>query len=127
MMVELLSDSEIEKMREELNSEVYLYKINPPLGREYWDVRRIVKTLEYFQKLIKVEDRCTCDEHNETHPCPNQEGIECACCPYCTSNCAKHLAEFFEVEEEDILSGKMKIIRKWSKDFKEYGFKAIRV
>ena len=47
----LLSKQDIQKMREELNKEASLPKIFPPKGREYWDVDRIVATLEYLKEV----------------------------------------------------------------------------
>ena len=89
-------------------------------------VEPIIETNPWVEEANMFEDRCACDEYNKTHPCPNQEGVECTCCPYCTSNCAGHLAKFFKVEEEDILSGKVKIVREWSEDFAQDGVKAVR-
>jgi len=50
-MRNLLSDDEIQKMRDELIADKLLPKIMPPKGRGYWDVERIVATLEYFQRI----------------------------------------------------------------------------
>ena len=50
-MRNLLSDSEIKSMRKELDEDGLLPKIKPPEGKEYWDVMRIVETLEYFQEI----------------------------------------------------------------------------
>jgi len=50
-MRNLLSDSEIKQMRNEITAENFLPKIMPPEDREYWDVERIVETLEYFQQI----------------------------------------------------------------------------
>ena len=54
IMEKFLSKEEIKKMREELDSENNMPNIYPPKGREYWDVRRIVATLEHFQKLLTL-------------------------------------------------------------------------
>ena len=49
-MVNLLSRNDILKMRGELNLEGVMPKVRPPVGREYWDVYRIVATLEAAQQ-----------------------------------------------------------------------------
>ena len=48
----ILTEDEIIKMRDEVNKD-YGPKINPPRGREYWDVSRIVETLEYYQQRLE--------------------------------------------------------------------------
>ncbi len=53
----LLSDSEIKAMVEELKKDSSLPVIKPPDGRDYWSVYRIVATLEYFQEIEKKYNR----------------------------------------------------------------------
>jgi hypothetical protein len=48
MEYELITRDEVLKMRGELNR---IFTTPPPLGREYWDVHRIVATLEYLQAI----------------------------------------------------------------------------
>ena len=53
----ILTGLEIKKMREELNNRTYsLAKYKAPGGREYWNVDRIVQTLEYFQGILKAKE-----------------------------------------------------------------------
>ena len=46
----LLSNQDIQKMRKEIDEKAYFFKVYAPKGREYWDVYRIVATLEYLMK-----------------------------------------------------------------------------
>ncbi len=54
-MRNLLSDSEIKAMRKELD--VKMSTVPPPANREFWEVGRIVDTLEYFQEIEKKYDK----------------------------------------------------------------------
>ena len=56
-MTKLLTRKDIETMRKELCDDAnrYTENIGPPPGREYWDVYRIVATLEHMQSLISMK------------------------------------------------------------------------
>ena len=63
----ILTGLEIKKMREELNNRTYsLAKYKTPGGREYWNVDRIVLTLEHFQGILKAK---------QAEPAPQQSII----------------------------------------------------
>lgn len=52
--VTLLSNHEIALMRKELTErDVWPFRPRPPKSREYWDVERIVATLERFQAFLR--------------------------------------------------------------------------
>ena len=50
-MRNLLSDDDILAMRKELIADATIPHIPPPAGREFWNVHRIVDTLEYFRDI----------------------------------------------------------------------------
>ena len=52
----VLTDLEIKKMRQELNDRTYSHRIKTPRGREYWSVDRIVQTLEFFHGILRAKE-----------------------------------------------------------------------
>lgn len=45
-----------------------------------------------------MEDKCTCEDGHDGHPCPYEVAVEdnddpdhCDCCPYCTEKCAMEI------------------------------------
>ena len=52
-MTTILSKEDVKQMRKEVDRSIQPPKITPPKGREYWDVKRIVKTLEWLYEYYK--------------------------------------------------------------------------
>ncbi len=60
-MRNLLSDIDINTMREELDTGQKSERMTqPPKGKEYWSVYRIIATLEYFQDIEKKYNKLIC-------------------------------------------------------------------
>ncbi len=50
-----LNDQDIIRMRKELNEDDKRPRIKPPMGRELWDVHKILDTLEYLTMLKNTD------------------------------------------------------------------------